>query len=220
VVLLLLVGGSVAAYLCGRRTAALVAGAAGIGFVLLPALNGHPSANSTVAASWQGLLLLAVMFAGTVVYRAQHGRLGRWPAATALGVVAACLVVAHPAHALWAANVAAIAGTFALAFALRHRPIPRVLRFLGTVSYSLYLLHVVVLMLLGRLVPGLAERPLPVRLAVGVVFLALALGVAWVSYRMVEMPARRLGRRIDTRLGATQRAATRTRRGENVRPSV
>ena len=220
VVLLLLVGGSVAAYLCGRRTAALVAGAAGIGFVLLPTLNGHPSANSTVAASWQGLLLLAVMFAGTVVYRAQHGRLGRWPAATALGVVAACLVVAHPAHALWAANVAAIAGTFALAFALRHRPIPRVLRFLGTVSYSLYLLHVVVLMLLGRLVPGVAERPLPVRLAVGVVFLALALGMAWVSYRMVEMPARRLGRRIDTRRGATQRAAARTRRGENVRTSV
>ena len=87
-------------------------------------------------------------------------------------------------------------------------------------SYSLYLLHVVVLMLLGRLVPGLAERPLPVRLAVGVVFLALALGMAWVSYRMVEMPARRLGRRIDTRRGATQRAAARTRRGENVRTSV
>ena len=41
------------------------------------AVNGHATGASTVISSWQGLLLLAVMFAGTVVYRAQHGQLGR-----------------------------------------------------------------------------------------------------------------------------------------------
>jgi peptidoglycan/LPS O-acetylase OafA/YrhL len=211
-VLLILVAATIAAYLAGIDKAA---GVAGIAFVLLPALNGHPTAKSTVVASWQGLLLLAVMFAGTVIYRAQHGQVGRGPAGLALTVVAGCLVLAHPAHALWTANVAAVAATFAVAYGLRSRPIPRVLSFLGRVSYSLYLLHVVVLMLLGRLVPGLAYRPIEVRLAVGVAFLALALSVAWASYRLVEVPGQRFGRWV-----ATQRAAARTGRGDNVGASV
>jgi len=41
--------------------------------------------------------------------------------------------------------VAANAATFAVGFALRHRPIPRVLRFPGAVSYALHLLRAVVL---------------------------------------------------------------------------
>jgi peptidoglycan/LPS O-acetylase OafA/YrhL len=222
-VLLVLLAGSVAAYLSGRRRAGLAAGAVGIGFVLLPALDGHPTADSTVAASWQGILLLAVMFAGTVVYRAQHGQLGRRPAALALAVVAGCLVAAHPAHALWAANVAAVAATFGVAFALRRRRVPRVLRFLGTVSYSLYLQHVVVLVVVGRFVPGLADRPVGVRIAVGAASLALVLAVAWASYRLVELPGQALGRRLAATRGAmiaTQRAAPRTGQGQNRSGSV
>src|SRR4051812_2120361 len=57
-------------------------GLAGLAFVLLPAINGHPTAQSTVVASGQGLLLLAVMFAGTVVYRCQHGQITRTAAAS------------------------------------------------------------------------------------------------------------------------------------------
>ena len=221
-VLLVIVAASIAGYLGGRRGPALGAGAAGIGFVLLPALNGHSGAGSTVVASWQGVLLLAVMFAGTVVYRAQHGQLARWPAALALAVVAVCLVAAHPAHALWAATTAAVAATFAAAFALRRRPVPRLWRFLGTVSYSLYLSHVIVLMLVGRLVPDLADRTVGVRIAVGTAFLALAASAAWVSYRLVELPGQRLGRRILAGDGviATQRAAARTADGENPAGSV
>jgi len=210
--LLLAIGASVGGHLAGRHR---IAGAAGIAFLLLPALNGHPTAQSTVAGSRQALLLLAVLFAGTVVYRAQHGGLGRRPAAVALTVVAAALVLAQPAHAIWAATVAAVAGTFAVAFAVRHRPMPRLLRFLGTVSYSLYLTHVLVLLVVGRMLPGLADRPVPVRLAAGLAALALALAVAWTAYRTIERPAQRLGRRI-----AIERAAPRTRRGENVGASV
>jgi peptidoglycan/LPS O-acetylase OafA/YrhL len=211
-VLLALVAAGIAAYFLGRPRPA---GLLGVAFLLLPAVNGHPTARSTVIASWQGLLLIAVMFAGTVVYRCQHGQIGRKTAAATLSVVAACLVLAHPAHLLWLANVAAVTVTFAGAFAARHRPVPRVLTFLGRISYSLYLLHVVVLMLLARLVPDLAGRPVGVRLAVGVAFLALALGVAWTSYVLIEVPGQRLGRRL-----ATVRAVTRTGRGEIRNASV
>jgi peptidoglycan/LPS O-acetylase OafA/YrhL len=210
--LLVLMAVGVGGHLAGRHR---LAGAAGIGFLVLPAVNGHPTASSTVAGSSQALLLLAVLFAGTVIYRVQHGGLGRWPAAVTLAVVAAALVVAQPRHALWAATVAAVAGTFTLAFAARRRPMPRLLRFLGTVSYPLYLTHVLVLLVVVRLVPGLAGRPAGVRAAAGVAVLALALAVAWAMHRAIEQPGQRLGRWI-----ATDRAAARTGRGENVGATV
>jgi peptidoglycan/LPS O-acetylase OafA/YrhL len=207
--LLILMAVSVGGHLAGWYR---IAGAAGIGFVLLPAVNGRPTAYSTVAGSGQALLLLAVLFTGTVIYRAHHGRLGRGPATAALGTVAAALVLAQPAHATWAATVAAVAVTFAVAFAARHRPMPRPLRFLGTISYSLYLTHVLILLVVVRTLPGLAYRPVGVRLAAGVAVLALALAVAWAAYRMIERPGQRLGRWI-----ATERAVPRTGRGEKRR---
>jgi peptidoglycan/LPS O-acetylase OafA/YrhL len=200
--LLALMAVSIGGHLAGRHR---LAGVAGVLFLLLPALNGHPTDRSTVTGSRQALLLLAVLFAGTVVYRAQHGGLGRRPAAVALAVVAAALVLGQPAPARWALTVAAVAATFAVAFAARHRPMPRLLRFLGTISYSLYLTHVLVLLMVGRMLPGLADRPAPVRLAAGVAALALALAVAWTGYRTIERPAQRWGRRI-----ATERATART----------
>jgi len=72
-------------------------------------------------------------------------------------------------------------------------------------------------------VPHLADRPPLVRLAVAVVFLGLALGVAWLSHRWIELPAQALGRtvlRTFTRPIATQRAVPSTARGENDRGSV
>jgi peptidoglycan/LPS O-acetylase OafA/YrhL len=200
--LLALMAAAVAGHLAGRHR---IAGIAGMLFLLLPAVNGHPTARSTVAGSDQALLLLAVLFAGTVVYRAQHGGLGRHPAAAVLAVVAAALVLGQPGHLRWALTVAAVAVTFAVAVAARHRPMPRLLRFLGRISYSLYLTHVLVLLAVSRMVPGLAERPAPVRLAAGVAVLALALAVAWTAYRMIERPAQHWGRRL-----ATERATART----------
>jgi peptidoglycan/LPS O-acetylase OafA/YrhL len=211
-VLLALMALSIGLAVTGRPRAG---GAIGLAFLLLPAVNAHPTAKSTVVASWQGLLLIAVMFAGTVVYRCQHGQMTRTVAVSSLSVVGAALVLAHPGHLLWLATTVAVAGTFALAYGLRHRPAPRLLAFLGRVSYSLYLLHVVVLTLLVRLVPDLAHRPAGLRLAAGMAFLALALAVAWTSYTLIEVPAQRLGRRL-----ATVRAAPRTARGENRPASV
>ncbi|MBL7259039.1 acyltransferase family protein [Paractinoplanes lichenicola] len=205
------------------------AGVIGIGFVLVPALNGHPAAASTVRSSQQALLLLAVMFAGTVVYRWQHGQIGRVAGPAALGVVAASVVGAQWTQRAWLADVFAVATIFLIAYVFRHRTMPRALTWLGRISYSLYLLHVIVLFLLPRIVPDLGTQPLPVRVITGLAYLASVLGLAWLSYRIVERPAQRLGRRlldkIDTRhppppIPATQRAAPGTGRGENARESV
>ena len=197
------------------------AGLVGIGFVLLIAVNAHPTAQSTVASSAQGLLLLAVMFAGTVVYRTQHGQLDRRLAVPSLIVVGLGLTTTIS----WI-TTGAVAATFAAAFALRERRVPATLVRLGTISYSLYVLHVIVLMALGRLLPHLAGRAIGVRLLAGVAFLVTALTVAEVSYRFVERPAQRLGQRLGRRNdraappGSTQRAAPRTGGGRNGTGSV
>jgi peptidoglycan/LPS O-acetylase OafA/YrhL len=159
------------------------------------------------------------MFGGSVVYRCQHGQITHTVAASSLCVIAAALVLAHPGHLVWLATTAATAVTFAVAFAARHRPMPPVLTFVGRVSYSLYLLHVLVLSVIARLMPGLVHRPAGERFAAGVAFLALALAVAWTSYTLVEAPAQRLGRRMGGG-SATVRAAPRTARGENRSVSV
>ncbi|GAA0502038.1 hypothetical protein Ade02nite_37910 [Paractinoplanes deccanensis] len=188
---------SVVAYV--RRRLVRAAGAAGLAVVLLPALNGHPAPGSTVIASWQGLALLAVMFAGTVVYRCENGHLRHRTAAAALAVVLLAVTGAHWAHLgtrVWLLTGAAVAVTFAAAYALRHRAFPEVLTGLGRISYSLYLLHVVVLFQLPRLIPGLASQPLTLRLATGAGYLTAALVLAWISYRLVELPGQALGRRL------------------------
>jgi peptidoglycan/LPS O-acetylase OafA/YrhL len=227
VVLAVLLGLSLLAYVKERM--ALAAGAVGIGFLLLPALNGHPTPDSTTIASWQGLQLLAVMFAGTVVYRAHSGQLSRFAAALSLTVVALSVIGAHwinlgpSGHRVWTANVAAVAITFLLAYALKNRSVPTPLTWLGQISYSLYLLHAVVLFLIPRVIPDLpSHRPL-VRLVVGAAYLAVVITLAWLSYRFVEMPGQALGRRLTARpipIFATQRAAPRTGRGEFERESV
>jgi peptidoglycan/LPS O-acetylase OafA/YrhL len=73
----------------------------------------------------------------------------------------------------------------------------RVLAFLGTISYGVYLYHVPVFVTLGKsygLPAGVPE--LAAWLAAGV---AITVALAWLSWRLVERPAMRLG----DQLGAT-----------------
>jgi peptidoglycan/LPS O-acetylase OafA/YrhL len=214
-VLILVVAGSILAYLSGRRSAALWAGAVGIGFVLLPAVNGSSSEISTIISSWQALLMLAVMFAGTVLYHAQYGLIGRRAAGATLALVTACVIGAHWIHlrgevtsaaglatqrGVWIGTTLAVAATFAVGFALRHRRVPRVLAWFGTISYSVYLLHAIALLVFLKVWPAAYARPLPVRAGIGLLFLAVVLAVSWLSYRLVERPAQLLGRQLGTRL--------------------
>lgn len=70
--------------------------------------------------------------------------------------------------------------------------------FLGRISYSLYLLHLLVLFSLVRTLPGVSVYLLlPAALA-------LSVGLAWLSYRVVELPSMRLGRLLAER-GRPQR---------------
>jgi peptidoglycan/LPS O-acetylase OafA/YrhL len=215
--LMLVVAGSIAGYLTGRRRPALVAGALGIGFVLLPALNGSPTQWSTVITSWQALLMMAVMFAGTVIYHAQYGLIGRRAATAALVTVASSVIGAHWIHlagevtsaaglatlrGMWIGTTVAVVATFAVAYALRHRGVPRVLAWFGTISYSVYLLHAILLLLFLKWLPAAYARPLPQRIAITVAFVTMVLVISWLSYRLVERPAQMLGRRVGRILDA------------------
>ncbi|MEW9552169.1 acyltransferase family protein [Nonomuraea sp. NPDC050783] len=154
-----------------RTAAAAAGGLLGLALVVLGSRGG----------TWQGVIVLAAMFAGTAVYRAERGEI-RWRAAAL--AVAAVLCCGAPAKddPGWApALVLAFAG-FGLAFALRGRAFPRWLTWLGVVSFSLYLLHPILL----HLVPGL-----------GLYYLVL-IPLSGLAYRVVEAPAQRLGRRLRT----------------------
>ena len=62
--------------------------------------------------------------------------------------------------------------------------------FLGTLSYSLYLIHDAALVNIARLNPGLA------RLVIAALALALSVGVAWLLYVTVEKPCARARKRL------------------------
>jgi peptidoglycan/LPS O-acetylase OafA/YrhL len=203
-VLILVVAGSLSAYLSGRRPLVLAAGAAGIGLVLLPAVNGHATRWIVATASWQALLMLAVMFAGTVVYRLQHGEIPRRTAVAALTVVFLGCVFTSRLHTgqpeelvRWATVTLAVTASFAVAFALRTRRMPAVLTWLGAVSFSVYLLHVVVLGLLKQVVD--VETAGPIRF--GLLFAVGTLLASWFTYRFVEQPGQALGRSLQRRAG-------------------
>lgn len=174
-----------------------VLGVLGAGAVALPLLNGHASGQVTSSSSEQAVQMLAVMFAGTVVHRAQHGRIGPWIAVPTLLVV-----LGGVARHVGAAEAAAVAGTFALAWSVRHRPVPAVLTGLGTISYSLYLLHIPVLAVVRRCTGD------PVIVAVA--FTAGSLAAAWACHRGVERPAQALARRLSVIKLATEGVGSRT----------
>lgn len=70
--------------------------------------------------------------------------------------------------------------------------------FLGTISYSLYLVHPLVVPRLYGVMSWLAARGVPEGAVYGIslaLALAMAVPLAWVTYRCIERPAIRLGQR-------------------------
>jgi peptidoglycan/LPS O-acetylase OafA/YrhL len=180
------------------RTAGGITG--GVLAIALVFLNGR-------LGPWEGLTILAVMFTGTALYRAEHGQISRLGAALSCGLVLTGAIVAGarygqpgmtPAQAdafqvYWAGSVLLAALTFAAGWLLlRHRRIPRWLTGLGTISFSLYVLHPVLLMLADQfgVVPDGDD------VIALVVFVAVLIGVSTLTYRYVERPFQRLGRRL------------------------
>jgi peptidoglycan/LPS O-acetylase OafA/YrhL len=186
-----------------RRAGVAVVAALALGLLVL---------NSRIGAI-ESLCVIATMFAGTAVRGVQDGRLRPRPAVAAVVVVAAFTLVAglrtptpwalhanpNPLGLDWSIAVAAAWLTFLAALVLRECPMPRALVWAGLVSYSMYLLHPLVVQAVwyaaGRH-PG--TLPGPVRLMWGVVLVTAVLGAAALGHRYVELPAQRLGRRLTT----------------------
>ncbi|MEU9302526.1 acyltransferase [Streptomyces sp. NPDC048269] len=176
---------------------------AGIGLVLVT-LNSRAPAFET----W---MIFATMFAGTVVYRAQHGQLARVPALLSCGFVIVVGVLVgwlyNRGEALdrtwssgWKAwSVAYLAAwvLFGIGFLLRGRRFPKVLTWLGAISFSVYLLHIPLLRTVEPLV-GVPPQPSSTlgRIAWTAIFLGVVVAASYVMYRLVEMPMQRLGRRV------------------------
>ena len=81
-------------------------------------------------------------------------------------------------------------------------------RFLGRISYSVYLLHFAVLRLaqnsLDTFLPPAWQRSLPAFLILFTATLAGTSGVAWLTYRSVERPGIEFGGRLARRLAAVR----------------
>ncbi|WP_433440881.1 acyltransferase family protein [Nonomuraea sp. CA-141351] len=152
-----------------RTIAAAAGGLLGLALVVL----------GSRAGTWQGVIILATMFAGTAVYRAEQGTISWRTAALAVAVVLGCGIPAKDDPA-WATAIVLAYGAFALAFALRRRAFPGRLTRLGVISFSLYLLHPILL----HVIPHLA-----------LYYLAL-IPLSLLTYHLIEAPAQRLGKRL------------------------
>ncbi len=205
-----------------RTLGAWIAAATGL---VLVAVNGRKS-------PYEGLTILALMFTGTMLYRAEQGQLGRWRAViVGTGIFAAAIAagawhipgtVPQDQAALvqreWVVSVALAGLTFAIGMALRNQRVPTVLAWLGLVSYSIYLLHPLFLDIYDSLpfAPGY-RQPTWQQAAAAAVFLAALLACCAATYYLVEAPMQRLGRsvagRLDARFGPDRQGSAQQQAG-------
>jgi len=171
---------------------------------------------------WPGeaLSILALMFTGTMFYRAERGEYS-WRRAIAIGAtVLGVAIVAGlwhsrawgmSAHAelLWSrrwASALLLAGlTFAAGLTFRQVRWPRVLTWLGLISYSLYLLHPLVIEVYHHYTWTRLPHPFGLQVVLAAGLLAIMIAVSSLTYLSVERPmqnvGRRVGRWLDARFG-------------------
>lgn len=159
--------------------------------------------NGTVPM-WEGLVILAVMFLGTAVYRAEHGQSSWRFAACTAAVVVTCAVGSAYVHGDgsqftrrgWIVAFLLAVLTFGVGLALRRRRIPRPLVRLGMISYSVYLVHPVLL----AVYDGTYGRWQHDNLVREVAFYVVLLPVSMLTYHCIEVPAQKWGRKLARRL--------------------
>jgi peptidoglycan/LPS O-acetylase OafA/YrhL len=183
-----------------RKLGAWLAAATGLALV---AFNGHRLA-------YEGLTIMAMMFTGTMLYRVQHGQVSRRAAAAVVGCVFAAVIAAGAWHVpgaapasqrLWAVTVALAGLTFAAGLLLQRLKVPPCLAWLGLVSYSVYLTFPLLLDIYDSIpFPQRYHQLNWLQAGAGLVFMASLLGCAALSYRFIELPMQRLGRRLVARL--------------------
>ncbi len=160
----------------------------------------------------QAAVYITIMFTGTVIYRIAAGQMSARKGWSVVGFVAAACTLAFYIHTeplitsigeprgaagetWWTRAVALLAAiaVFIVFFALRDRVRwPQWLQWLGRISYSVYLVHWVVV----QTVPGLPEGTPARGLLTQAMWLAITLGVSTLTYYFVETPAIAAGRRV------------------------
>ncbi|SER98961.1 Peptidoglycan/LPS O-acetylase OafA/YrhL, contains acyltransferase and SGNH-hydrolase domains [Streptomyces sp. yr375] len=159
--------------------------------------------NGTVPV-WEGLVILSVMFLGTAVHRAENGESSRWCAVGTAAVVLGCAVGsaygygddAHFTRRGWILAFLLAVLTFGVGLASRHRRVPRLLIGLGVISYSVYLVHPVLLAVTDGTI-GRWRRDVPV---LEVAFFAVLLPLCVLTHRYIEAPGQAWGRGLARRV--------------------
>jgi peptidoglycan/LPS O-acetylase OafA/YrhL len=183
--------------------------------LLLLLLRRAPATTIGVAfcvhfANWHGPLAIATLIpdtaayivyfaagAGLALYGTTIGALCRATILTrSLLVVTSLLLLSVPSDNRWSGIIAGAGAVSLIAVVTASPEIGRVLSaswcaFLGRVSYSLYLTHVVVLTALGTLLGAWFSVWLILLIATPLIGL-----VAWMSYQWVERPSIRMGRSV------------------------
>lgn len=153
-----------------------------------------------------GLFYILCLFIGTVLYRFHMGSIARKSVLQLLGTTAAVTSVGiyinyvmyfkeNPSNRF---SFAAVALSWTIAFAFfiavylwRETKFPKIFIWLGSISYSLYLLHPLVLKTFSDLLP-----PMPSF----IVTIPATLLIAAVTYNFIEIPCLNLGYKVRKRL--------------------
>jgi peptidoglycan/LPS O-acetylase OafA/YrhL len=207
-----LVLGGIALAVFGGRPLARV----GTAIAVLTALT-LVTVNQGYPYPWSGGVILALMFTGTLIYRAEHGQADKAAAAAIAAAVLALATFAGLWHgarygsqwqAQWASSILLAAATFGIAMALRNRRIPRVAAWLGVISYSVYVLHPLIFNAY-RSVPVLHRtHTMPVQAALFAALFAAIVAASAATYYLIERPMQWLGRAVaDYATGAGSGAA-------------
>jgi peptidoglycan/LPS O-acetylase OafA/YrhL len=164
--------------------------------------------NQNYPYPWSGCVILALMFSGTLIYRAEQGQVKR---ITAAALVVAVLVLAtgagiwhgarygHHWQVQWATSVLLAGATFGIGLAARHWRVPRWCAWLGMISYSVYLLHPLVFDAY-RSIPVLHRtHTMPDQVLFFAGLVAVIIGLSALTYYLIEKPMQRLGHRVAAR---------------------
>jgi peptidoglycan/LPS O-acetylase OafA/YrhL len=169
---------------------------------------------------WEALSILALMFAGTMFYRAEQGQYP-WRRAIAIGVTVLGLAIAAglwhshawgmSAHAellwerRWFSSFVLAGLTFGAGLAFRHVRWPRALTWLGLISYSVYLLHPLLIEVYNHISWTRQHHHVGLQVLLAVAFLAVLIALSSMTYLLVERPMQNVGRRLgwwlDARFG-------------------
>jgi peptidoglycan/LPS O-acetylase OafA/YrhL len=176
--------------------------------------------NQTYPYPWSGFMILALMFTGTLIYRAEHGQADKLAAAWIVVAVLALTVIAGLWHgaahgqqwqAQWVTSIVGAAVTFAIGMAVKNRRIPRFVAWLGLISYSVYLIHPLILNAY-RSIPALhrTSYPMGTQVLLAAAITAVIIAASAITYYLVERPMQRLGRRVAKYLEAREDTTARS----------